>query len=153
LQSVNTISCLFCGAEFEPRNAQHKYCSRSCVRKAHYYRNHKAEIERRRRQNQDVATRMHYRVKHRAIRKKVPFEIDVSDIQVPDVCPVLGIKLNCHQGKRGCFSDSPSLDRIRPTLGYVKGNIRVISARANLLKSDATVDELSAVLDDLRRYA
>lgn len=40
----------------------------------------------------------------------------------------------------------PSLDRVVPSLGYVKGNVRVISFRANRIKSDATADELRAVL-------
>jgi hypothetical protein len=35
-----------------------------------------------------------------------------------------------------------SLDRIVPELGYVKGNIAVISNRANSLKSNATLEEL-----------
>jgi hypothetical protein len=33
-----------------------------------------------------------------------------------------------------------------PSLGYVPGNIRVISMRANRIKTDATADELRAVL-------
>ena len=41
---------------------------------------------------------------------------------------------------------TPSLDRFVPNLGYVKGNIRVISFRANRLKSDATIDEMRQVL-------
>jgi hypothetical protein len=39
---------------------------------------------------------------------------------------------------------SPSLDRIKPELGYVPGNIQVISARANVMKNDATPEELLA---------
>lgn len=40
-----------------------------------------------------------------------------------------------------------SLDRIVPSLGYVPGNVAVISHRANRIKSDATADELRAVAD------
>lgn len=46
---------------------------------------------------------------------------------------------------------SPSLDRIDSSKGYVKGNVRVISARANMLKNNATVEELTLVLKDLKR--
>ena len=49
--------------------------------------------------------------------------------------------------------NSPSLDRIRLELGYVKGNVRVISGRANLLKNDATIEELEAVLGDMKGVA
>ena len=37
---------------------------------------------------------------------------------------------------------SPSVDRIDPTKGYVRGNVRVISYLANRMKSNATVDQL-----------
>lgn len=40
---------------------------------------------------------------------------------------------------------SPSIDRIIPELGYVRGNIAVISMRANKLKSDATSEELERI--------
>jgi hypothetical protein len=41
---------------------------------------------------------------------------------------------------------SPALDRIIPELGYVKGNVCYISARANRIKYDATVEEIKQVL-------
>ena len=49
--------------------------------------------------------------------------------------------------------DRPSLDRIDGAKGYVKGNVRVISHRANMLKNDATIEELELVLKDLRMGA
>ncbi len=80
----------------------------------------------------------------RARVKNIPFNIEVSDIFIPKFCPVLGILLVI--GNRGQGYDSPSLDRIIPELGYVKGNIAVISWRANNLKRDATLEELKAVV-------
>lgn len=95
---------------------------------------------------------MYTRVKARAKANGTPFTIELSDIVIPEVCPVLGIPIKPQNGKgQGFHPDSPSLDRIRPELGYVKGNVRVISARANLLKSDATSAEIALVLEDLRR--
>jgi hypothetical protein len=46
---------------------------------------------------------------------------------------------------------SPSLDRIVPKLGYTVGNVCVISQRANILKRDATPDELYAVANYMTR--
>lgn len=54
----------------------------------------------------------------------------------------MGIPLYSMTGTRGGGPNSPTLDRIRPDLGYVKGNVIVISGRANRIKSDATIEEL-----------
>lgn len=92
-----------------------------------------------------------YRAKCRAKAVGVPFDLHRDDIVIPPTCPVLGLTLTYLGGKgRGYHPDSPSLDRIIPALGYTRGNVRVISARANLLKSNATVEELERVLSDLR---
>lgn len=72
------------------------------------------------------------------------FTITVEDIHIPEVCPVLGIPLFVGDGKHG--PNSPTLDRFDNSRGYTADNIRVISYRANSLKSDATVDELRRVL-------
>ena len=37
---------------------------------------------------------------------------------------------------------APSIDRIDNTRGYVKDNIIIVSRRANILKKDATINEL-----------
>ena len=75
-------------------------------------------------------------------------------MQIPEVCPVLGIPVNRGGvGKKGGRPDSPSMDRIDPTKGYIKGNVRVISNRANTLKCNATVAELEAVLADLKKIS
>jgi hypothetical protein len=58
----------------------------------------------------------------------------------------LGLKLE--QGNGKSTASSPSLDRIDSSKGYVKGNVRVISHRANLLKNNATVEELKLLLVD-----
>lgn len=83
--------------------------------------------------------------KQRAKSNKLEFNIDRSDIFIPEKCPVLGIMIKCGNNK---LSDtSPSIDRINPLLGYIKGNVRVISWRANRLKSDASIDEVKQILN------
>jgi hypothetical protein len=83
------------------------------------------------------------RAKARADVKGVPFDLNHTDITIPEVCPALGIPL---YRTPGVLSDNtPSLDRIRPELGYVPENIVVISNKANKIKSDATPDEIMAV--------
>lgn len=86
---------------------------------------------------------MFYDARKRALANDVPFSIEPDDIVIPPICPVLGIGLLA----KGPRDHTPSLDRIVPALGYVPSNIRVISFRANRIKSDATVAELRAVLE------
>jgi hypothetical protein len=82
--------------------------------------------------------------KARAKNLSVPFNLEPTDITIPVTCPVLHIKLAVN--KRTWKDDSPTLDRIKPALGYVRGNVRVISWRANRLKSDATLGDLEALV-------
>lgn len=87
--------------------------------------------------------------RQRARKKNIPFNLTLEDINIPTTCPILGIVLKSNRGGRpGMFPDSPSLDRIKPELGYVKGNVRVISNRANHLKSNATLEEHRKILLD-----
>jgi hypothetical protein len=57
----------------------------------------------------------------------------------PECCPVFGQPLT-RGGKD--FRNSPSIDRIDPRLGYMRGNIQIISNKANAMKQDATPTEL-----------
>lgn len=105
-----------------------------------------AEInaERRAERRADPVTYMLRHAKRSAKVKGIPFALKHEDVILPKVCPVLGIPLVVGNGFR--TAASPSLDRIIPELGYVKGNVCVISWRANDLKRDATAAELRAVL-------
>lgn len=83
--------------------------------------------------------------KRRAKERGIEFNIDYSDVVIPDVCPVLNVKLE----KRTVYA--PSLDRIDNTKGYIKGNVWVISWRANQLKSSATLEELKLLVSALEK--
>ena len=86
--------------------------------------------------------------KKRATRHGVVFTIQPEDIVIPSHCPVLGVKLVIAKGRFN--ATSPSLDRKDPSRGYVPGNVSVISFRANLIKNDATAEELEKVLNWMR---
>lgn len=86
------------------------------------------------------------RVKHRAKKNDIPFDLSYEDIEIPTHCPVLGIPLLFVPSKLRVPSDnSPSLDRLDPSKGYVKGNVCVMSYRANMLKNNATAAELERI--------
>lgn len=70
---------------------------------------------------------------------------------MPAVCPVLGIPIFQLEGRRGFNPNSPSVDRLVPSRGYVRANVRVISNRANMIKRDATAAELEAILAYMHR--
>lgn len=80
-----------------------------------------------------------------AKRKGLPFNLELTDIIIPERCPVLGIEIRSGKGTGSRSNHSPSIDRIIPDLGYVKGNVTIISWRANRIKADASIDELLKV--------
>lgn len=82
--------------------------------------------------------------KNRAKARGLEFDLTVADLVVPERCPVLGIPLVVQTGH--ARDASPSVDRIDPARGYVRGNVRVISHKANTIKSNSTAAELRAVL-------
>lgn len=125
-----------------------------------YYEENKAHLNEysrgyyRRRRAQNREADILARTKSRAKKSGIPFQLSLEHIVIPEVCPVLGIPLNFDSVERkGPKMNSPSIDRIKPDLGYVPGNVRIISHRANSLKSNATVAELEMVLADLRTIA
>lgn len=99
-------------------------------------------------QGMDVRKVMMASIKCRAKKAGIEFNLDVEDFNIPTHCPVLGIELK--RGKlRSCKSSSPSVDRIDPNKGYIKGNVWVISQKANCMKNDATLDELKQLVKAL----
>jgi hypothetical protein len=79
----------------------------------------------------------------RSRRLKIPCTITPADIPVPEFCPVFGVPLVLN---RGCMAyNSATVDRIDPSLGYVPGNVIVVSSKANAIKHNATAAEILKV--------
>lgn len=70
---------------------------------------------------------------------------------LPEICPVLGLTLKYVQEKAGCSDDRPSIDRINNAIGYIPGNVRVISWRANRIKNDGTAEEHEMIAQYMRK--
>lgn len=82
-----------------------------------------------------------YNAKRRAVKNDIPFDLELDDIVIPEFCPILTyIKLKHSIGK--VSDSSPSLDKIKPELGYIKGNVQVISHKANTMKSNGTFEDI-----------
>lgn len=69
--------------------------------------------------------------------------ITLDDIIIPEKCPYLNIPLTCTVTSKRTHSNI-SIDRIDSAKGYIKGNVQVISFLANLMKSNATEEQLIA---------
>lgn len=78
--------------------------------------------------------------KSSAGKRNLEFELTEDDFEIPSHCPVFGFELALVADK-GTKDNKPSLDRIDSSIGYVKGNVQVISWRANNLKSNGTLEE------------
>lgn len=88
--------------------------------------------------------------KYRAKKKNLEHSITKNDISIPPFCPIFGIPLKI--GRSLPTGNSPSLDRIDNSKGYVKGNVIVISYKANTLKGTATVQELEKIVNFYKNY-
>jgi hypothetical protein len=91
-------------------------------------------------------------IRARAKQKGIEFDLTINDIVLPKKCPILGIDLDPglglgHGASLAQRDRRPSVDRINNKLGYIPGNIVIVSYRANRIKSDATVAELIAIAD------
>ncbi len=100
----------------------------------------RAEIMRRHKSGVGWKTNMVYHARYRSKLRGVTCTITAEDFSIPEFCPVLGMPLV--YGKDNSGPDSATLDRIDPNKGYVRGNVQVISRRANMMKSDASAVEL-----------
>lgn len=93
-----------------------------------------------------------YSVQQRAKQKSIPCTLTLEDIVIPKYCPVLGIELRVNYDGGQATDNSPSVDRIKPELGYVKGNVAIISKRANTIKSFGTVEEHQKIIDYMEKH-
>ena len=88
--------------------------------------------------------------KIRAKKNKLEFDLIEEDIIIPERCPLMDIPL--FRGDNYAKDNSPCIDRIDNTKGYVKSNIRVVSYLANRMKSNATKEQLLYFADHIKDY-
>ena len=88
----------------------------------------------------------------RARRHGLEFSLSVDDLlPLPVVCPVFGVPLRISDGQQDPWAYS--LDRIENSKGYVKGNVAVMSYKANRLKNDGTADDHETIAAWMRKQA
>lgn len=160
-------------ARYHERKNDPEYHAKKLAHQAKYRENHKEQIdaysyeynsrpeviERKAEWHQEKSSKrsistkigdMLSRAKNRSEEKNVPFNITKEDIAFVEICPLLNIPLNWEGGPRD--KNTPSLDRVIPELGYVKGNVRIISNLANMMKSYASAQELLTFSKNINKY-
>ena len=77
----------------------------------------------------------------RATKYNMEFTITENDIHVPEKCPITGVKLEVYVNTaKQSYLYAASLDRVDNSRGYIPGNIRVISRKANMMKRDLNIE-------------
>jgi hypothetical protein len=89
--------------------------------------------------------------KANATRIGYEFTVEFGDIDFPTHCPVLGIELD-YFAEEGWKENSPSFDRLDPKKDYCKGNVFIMSMRANRIKNDGTLEEHQKIVDFMKQY-
>lgn len=95
------------------------------------------------RDKQPVLDRIYNQIKASATKRGLEFNLKKEDLFIPEFCPILGLKLVFNENKLG--PDSYTADRVDNSKGYIKGNVQIISYKANMLK-DALTPELCDTL-------
>lgn len=84
--------------------------------------------------------------KYCAKRRNIEFSIKYTDFELPELCPILGIKLEYGAGHDGNAPQHATLDRIDNTKGYVPGNVMIVSRLANAMKNEASFNQLQTFI-------
>jgi hypothetical protein len=147
------MNCVHCGCEMpEGKRTDAKYCSKSCGNKARNKRyrgtdKHKNAMQRWNESNHEKNWMSH--IKYKCKVNNIPFNLTLEDFVIPEKCPLLGTKLTVNNKVHGV--DTPTMDRIDPKGGYVKGNVWVISHLANVMKNEATLEQAEMLVENWRK--
>jgi hypothetical protein len=87
-----------------------------------------------------------YGAKNRAIKKQITFDLTLDYLldlweRQKGLCQLTKVKMT-HTILEGKLSTNASVDKINPLLGYTKDNIQLVCNRANMMKSNISIEEL-----------
>ena len=145
--------CISCALENGKVQYKKNKVNRSSQIKQYYQDNKAAHLARtlESKRNRTVEKILHQSAKDRSARKGIEFSITVEDVIVPKYCPVLGIELKVSKC-RGGLDNSPSLDRVDSSKGYILGNVVVMSDRANTIKNNGTAEEHEKIAKFMKEW-
>jgi len=145
--SERTISCI-CVQCHKENGEKYRNENKEKIKKYSVENRHKYySTEKRRKQyRKNVETELLNHARSRSKKKNLDFNLEKNDIIIPDVCPVFGIKIGFHDK-----NSVPTLDRLDNNKGYIKGNVQVISAKANRLKNNGSIEEFKRIIIYMER--
>lgn len=137
--------CKHCSSNFSSKLKGKRYCSKECQRISSKNKEWlKTKVEHRARLKQILAG-----AKNRAKLKQLPFDLDHSYLmslwnEQSGLCAIVNrpFDLTMPQDKGIARYNAPSLDRIVPSLGYVKGNVRLVWYQINMAIGHYGMDSL-----------
>lgn len=91
------------------------------------------------------------KAKQRSKKHGIPFSLSINDIKVPEFCPIFNIRLTLLDGGPSKFNTA-TIDRIRPALGYIPGNVWVISNKANSFKGRYSIEDLRMIATNILEH-
>jgi hypothetical protein len=111
-----------------------------------YYERNKEPLKERQKKKyrENPVKHLLYAAKQRSRNFGLAYNLSEEDLTIPEFCPILGIRIEIGLGDK---YSSPSIDRVKPELGYVKGNVAIMSLRANQIKGTATLAELKSLVN------
>lgn len=132
-------------AKYQKQNAKHLNNDCAISRSPEYYK--KINLKSR---EKNLERHILYAIKYSAKRRGMEFNLELSDIVIPKFCPLLGIEITKCVGK-GKLPSNPSVDRIDNSKGYIKGNVMIMSNKANSMKYSASKEELITFAENILR--
>lgn len=123
------------------RQAHQKWASKNPRTK--YYQEYDAK--------RDLSYKLYRSARQRALNNDLIFTITREDIKVPCNCPICDVKMK-PSNKGGGSSISPTLDKVIPEKGYVKGNIAVICKLCNSTKGSGSAEIHRKIADYIDRH-
>ncbi len=143
-----STQCKKCMSEYRQKNAKYaREYAREYVEKNRDWVNKKGRDYHR---YLEVPRKVLMQCKNRALRKNIPFNLTLEDIFVPEICPLLEVPFII--GTLNNYEYTHSIDRIDNAKGYVKGNIQIISKKANSMKNNATKEELITFAKNILKF-
>jgi predicted nucleic acid-binding Zn ribbon protein len=131
--------CVVCGKAYQAKSPKAKFCSGACSDMSSY-KNRMLSVDFR-------VNKLMAMAKNRAKEKSLPFDLDLPYLldlwnSQEGKCPITGTNFVLESGTGRVHKDSPSIDRIEPALGYVKGNVRFTTYHINVALSEFGLESL-----------